>query len=802
MRPPAHMLDPALEPMSIRPELETLLKKMAHDGSETAAVLHLFGKNYPIHRIEHLRILLDKNLIREDAPVLHQERGRWMEARHIVALIQHFDPEKTPRLEEQISPTGRSEQRPSHADLILAARLGREAEQAASRGEIERAIEIYQQVLQLNERYPLVQKRLRELGRLLEERGQPSETQDPRHSPGTLPLPKPPPSSQSNSSPFEPKPPPEKPRQDAQRPAPSNEQARSGIPVRVAPPSSEPPRLSSQSSEQPRIRPSSSEPLRLSSQSSEQPRIRPSSSEPPRLSSQSSEQPRIRSSNTEHPLRSQSNEYPPIRRPSDEHPRIRSQSNEYPPIRSQSNEYPPIRSQSNEYPPIRRPSDEPQPRTPSQSSEQPRIRPSSTEQPHIPLQSSEPSRISSQSSEHPRVKPPARQASSGQMGTLPLPRQEGNARQESGRVASPLEQVEGIGIYRGESVQHGSPFIPQQPPASGSQGMFTPIPRPSSTPPPPRPPTGFGGSSPQGAGIGQPSAFSLPQDAAQASPRVYPPPIVEDEEPTQMAPLGHSQGEKPFFAEPSNSPAAPASSFSSPFGAAPPPEAARYPMIVEDEEPTQMSGFLFADSPASSSTPLPSTTEEAPLMGGMPEAAWSAEPLASWRIDEGSEAQPWQRIHCHQPIASLEVQVDRLYALLEGGFRVVSYRFPGGQPIAECTLPSVGTMLLATASGLAVLHAQEAMFSLWDRSNLSGIVQVPVGKMPMDMALLSRNQVLVANCGDGTLSLIDLQRGAEAERFHVGGAPCKILQHPRHLLILHQGYPQITLWPLTGPARN
>jgi|GEM_PF-3686454 len=225
-------------------------------------------------------------------------------------------------------------------------------------------------------------------------------------------------------------------------------------------------------------------------------------------------------------------------------------------------------------------------------------------------------------------------------------------------------------------------------------------------------------------------------------------------------------------------------------------------MIVEDEEPTQMSGFLFADSSASSSTPLPSTTEEAPLMGEMPEAAWSAEPLASWRIEEGSDTQPWQRIHCHQPIASLEVQVDRLYALLEGGGRVVSYRFPGGQPIAECTLPSAGTMLLATASGLAVLHAQEAMFSLWDRSNLSGIVQVPVGNMPMDMALLSRNQVLVANCGDGTLSLIDLQRGAEAERFHVGGAPCKILQHPRHLLILHQGYPQITLWPLTGPARN
>jgi hypothetical protein len=36
----------------------------------------------------------------------------------------------------------------------------------------------------------------------------------------------------------------------------------------------------------------------------------------------------------------------------------------------------------------------------------------------------------------------------------------------------------------------------------------------------------------------------------------------------------------------------------------------------------------------------------------------------------------------------------------------------------------------------------------------------------------------------------------------VGGAPFKILQHPRHLLILHRQAPQITLWPLTGPSRS
>jgi hypothetical protein len=525
--------------------------------------------------------------------------------------------------------------------------------------------------------------------------------------------------------------------------------------VRVSPPSSEQPRISSHSGEQPRIRQASNEQPRISSHSGEQPRIRQASNEQPRISSHSGEQPRIRSSSTEQP-------------------RISSHSGEQPRIRQASNE---------------------QPRISSHSGEQPRIRSSSTEQPRIRQASNEQPRISSQSSEQPRVVPPSRQGSSGQMGTLPLPRRERDGRPE-GASSSPLEQVDGVGIYRGEKPQHSSPFIPQHPTVPpGSQGMFTPIPRPPSTTPPPRPSTGFGGLAPQGAGFGQPSAFSLPQEQA---PRAYAPPIVEDEEPTQMAPLGLSE-HGGASAGASASSVAPLQ-ISSPFGG-PPPEATRYPMIVEDEEPTQMSGFLFGNSPSPASTPAPSEAGDAPSVG-MPEASWSTEPLASWRLEEGSDAQPWQHIHCHQPVVLLEVQVDRLYALLEGGLRVVSYRFPGGQPIAECTLPSVGTMLLATASGLAVLHANEAMFSLWDRSNLSGIAQVPVGQMPADMALLSRNQVLVANRGDGTLSLIDLQRGAEAERFHVGGAPCKILQHPRHLLILHQGYPQITLWPLTGPARN
>ncbi|MCB9643289.1 MAG: hypothetical protein H6728_09460 [Myxococcales bacterium] len=766
LRPPSHMLDPAMEPMTIRPELEALLKKMAPEGGDAVITLHLFGKNYPINRIEHLKILLDKNLIREDAPILHRDRGRWMEAQHVAASMQNFDPEKTPRPEEQVSPTGRSEKRPSHADLILAARLGREAEQAASRGEIERAIEIYQQVVQLNERYPLVQKRLRELGKLLEEK-QGGGASEPEERPvlNTLPLPKPPPSSSSQNSPSAfPRKEPSGGALQLQKPGPfpSNPPA-SSAPRSFAPPSRH------NTGEQPRVptRPPPGFP------SSEQPRVGHVTGERPRVG-YSGEQPRVGGGYSGEQSRiggGYSGEQARIGGGySGERPRVGAgYSGEQPRVGAPQMGRTEGSRSSSEHPQV------------------PTGRPfSNPGSPQDPRRSPFPLSNDGGMLDH-RPGTPRPGGSSGQLGVLPLPR-------EDARGGSPYPvsiEPRDVGAQSAPS-----PFIPQ-----GRAG--TPIPRPSASTPAPRHYSGTNIPQQRPA-----SAFAEPPDRSGAPGGFSPPPMFEEEEPTQMAPFDFSGAAAAVAA--SSTATSPVASpggavFGAPSGApsafgAPPPDAApQYPAMFEEEEPTQMSGSLFPDG-------IPGSVgeEDASVVLNQQSASWGGgvEPLAPWRLDEGNDTQPWQRIHCHQPVLSLEVQVDRLYALLESGMRVVSYRFPGGQPIAECTLPSVGSMLLATASGLAVLHPQDGLFSLWDRSNLSGIVQVPVGKMPADMALLSRNHVLVANSGDGTLSIIDLQRGAETERFQVGGAPIKILQHPRHLLILHRGHPQITLWPLTGPARN
>ncbi|MEM1009288.1 MAG: hypothetical protein AAGJ35_09810, partial [Myxococcota bacterium] len=175
--------------------------------------------------------------------------------------------------------------------------------------------------------------------------------------------------------------------------------------------------------------------------------------------------------------------------------------------------------------------------------------------------------------------------------------------------------------------------------------------------------------------------------------------------------------------------------------------------------------------------------------------------LPAWSFEDVSKSKPWQRLHCHQPLLCVEVQIDRIYALLKGGLRMVAYRFPGGQPIAECLLPFQGNKLLVTQQGVAVLHQKEGRVTMWERSHLSEIVRIPVGQMPSDMVLLSKKFLLVTNREDGSLSLLDLQAGKEVERILVGGAPNEIVQHPRHLIILHRGFPQMTLLPLSVFSR-
>ena len=148
--------DPSLTPASLKPELVQLLREFAPSRGEGGIAVHLVGQNFPLGNHEQLTTLLDKNLIRPDTPVFEHESGRWFEA-------SRFPGQQVARVSTPTPP-----QSDTHSGgLVLAAKLGREAEQAASAGEIAKAIDIYKEVLNLNPRYPLVKKRLRELKQML-----------------------------------------------------------------------------------------------------------------------------------------------------------------------------------------------------------------------------------------------------------------------------------------------------------------------------------------------------------------------------------------------------------------------------------------------------------------------------------------------------------------------------------------------------------------------------------------------------------------------------------------------------------
>lgn len=157
--------DPALA-SALRPELLAHLEKWKAGARDFVLSLHLLGQNYPLSSLEGLKELLRTGLIRPETPVLHRAKGRWFEAHKFPGVDQEgvLDPESTHELEVGDTDTaaGGVEGR-----TVLAARLGREAEEAATAGDIERAIAIYEEVLHVNPRYPLVKKRLRQLRALL-----------------------------------------------------------------------------------------------------------------------------------------------------------------------------------------------------------------------------------------------------------------------------------------------------------------------------------------------------------------------------------------------------------------------------------------------------------------------------------------------------------------------------------------------------------------------------------------------------------------------------------------------------------
>jgi hypothetical protein len=150
-------IDPSLAEAQLRPELSKKLKEASPEpGQRPFCYIHLMGQNYPLSSREDLCHLLDQKWIREDTPAYHQKTGRWYEAL------------RYPQLREKpVSPKKSDAESEGGVDgLLLAAQYGKEAETAAAEGNFKLAISLYEKIVALKVRYPLVKKRLKELRKL------------------------------------------------------------------------------------------------------------------------------------------------------------------------------------------------------------------------------------------------------------------------------------------------------------------------------------------------------------------------------------------------------------------------------------------------------------------------------------------------------------------------------------------------------------------------------------------------------------------------------------------------------------
>jgi hypothetical protein len=165
----AASLDPAID-ANLNQELADILEEWAVAPGEAHLAVHILGRNYPLMHADMLRQLLEDKWIRPETPVLHQQQGKWYEASKFpgIAGNAEFDPESTIQLDVKSPHTQTPEQAAVENRARLAAKLGREAEDAVAVGDIGRAIAIYEEIAQVNPRYPLIQRRLRELRAMLE----------------------------------------------------------------------------------------------------------------------------------------------------------------------------------------------------------------------------------------------------------------------------------------------------------------------------------------------------------------------------------------------------------------------------------------------------------------------------------------------------------------------------------------------------------------------------------------------------------------------------------------------------------
>ena len=102
--------------------------------------------------------------------------------------------------------------------------------------------------------------------------------------------------------------------------------------------------------------------------------------------------------------------------------------------------------------------------------------------------------------------------------------------------------------------------------------------------------------------------------------------------------------------------------------------------------------------------------------------------------------------------------------------------------------------LVAARDRLLVTNSRANSVTVFRASDLSLLKTILTGKTPLDLVYLAEEErVLVANSGDGTLSILDPFGAFEIKRLEIGGSPQRFLLGSRHVLVLHRDEPLVTI---------
>lgn len=98
-----------------------------------------------------------------------------------------------------------------------------------------------------------------------------------------------------------------------------------------------------------------------------------------------------------------------------------------------------------------------------------------------------------------------------------------------------------------------------------------------------------------------------------------------------------------------------------------------------------------------------------------------------------------------------------------------------------------------------MLHNKTQKVTFWSLPDLLQKGEVNVGEEPTDMIVLKDGRLLVTNCAEGSLSLIQFVRAPYHHSFiPIGGAPLRIIPQDggNRYLILHDREASLSIWEL------